>query len=238
MTKGFGSPICQCVSEEEEEWSVSWYRPAMELEELDLMSITENTAKVNPAQEVDIHIEDAMKIVAYLEPRAMTRAMDDGYLRRAMLADFGQDEEVTTRDAIHRFFYLMRMYFGRTLHSPRHRVVSIEQLRCELDVYVWTLLDEWVTKYCDRETQRLVLENNGPMCILDATFGAPAAVLGLWYECVEDVLGVLIWRDEEVRWRRLEGVIGFCVLLVIFLLFVGIVFSGGWCRISDGDKAG
>lgn len=226
MTKEFGSPICQCVSEEEES-SVSWYRPVMELEELDLMCIADNTAKIDPAQEIDIHIEDATRVVAYLEPRAVTRAMDDGYLRRAMMADFGQDEEVTTRDAVHRFFYLVRVYFDRTLHSTGQRVISIEQLRCELDVYVWTLLDEWVTKYCDRETQRLVLENNGPMCILDATVGAPAAVLELWYECVEYVIGVLIWRDEEVRWRRLEGVIGFCVLLVIFFLFVNIVLWGG-----------
>ena len=171
MVEEFGSPLCQCVlEEEEEEWSVEWYRPAMELEELDLMSIAQNTEKFSPAQVIDIHIEDAMRVVAYLEPRALNRAMDNGFLRRAMLADFGQDEEVTTRDAVHRFFYLMRVYFDRTLHSPGHRVVSIEQLRCELDVYVWTLLDEWVMKYCDRETQRLMLKHNGPECIFHATF--------------------------------------------------------------------
>ena len=228
MVEEFGSPLCQCVlEEEEEEWSVEWYRPAMELEELDLMSIAQNTEKFSPAQVIDIHIEDAMRVVAYLEPRALNRAMDNGFLRRAMLADFGQDEEVTTRDAVHRFFYLMRVYFDRTLHSPGHRVVSIEQLRCELDVYVWTLLDEWVMKYCDRETQRLMLKHNGPECIFHATFGAPAAVLELWYECVENIVGVLIWRDEEVRWRRLEGVIGFCVVLIMFFLLVSILLWGG-----------
>jgi len=223
MIEGFGSPLCQCVLEEEEEWSVEWYRPAMDLEELDLMSIAQNTEKFSPAQEIDIHIEDAMRVVAYLESRALALAMDDGFLRRAMLADFGQDEEVATRDAVHRFFYLMRVYFDRTVHSPGHRVMSIEQLRCDLDVYVWTLLDEWVMKYCDRETQRLVLKDNGPFCILNATFGAPAAVLELWYECVEDVVGVLIWRDEEVRWRRLEGVIGFCVVLIILFLLISVL---------------
>jgi hypothetical protein len=188
----------------------------MDLEELDLISIAVAVANADPSEEIEFYYDETIKILAHLEYCATVQVMENEYLREATRNDYTDDEEYVTLGAVRHFFSLMRIYFDRTLHSPGHRLVTIDQLRCELDVYVWTLLSEWVQAHCDDETRDWVLQENGPTCVSNANFGAPAAVLELWYECVEDVVGVLIWRDEEVRWRRAESGVVFCILLVMF----------------------
>jgi hypothetical protein len=224
MIYGHGLRECQCVPDEQKS-RLTRYRPAMELEELDLISIADAVAKTDPSDEIQIHLDDAMKVLAHLEPRATVQAMGDEYLRAAVRDTFGDDERYATGGAVHHLFHLMRIYFDRTLSSAGHRVMTIDQLRCELDVYVWTLLWEWVELYCDEETQSWVLQDGGPMCVLNADFGAPAAVLELWDECIENIVGILVWRDEEVRWRRVESVVVLCFLVVMFLL---VVVLGLW----------
>jgi hypothetical protein len=227
---GLDPPACQCRSEgyttEEEETTTSWYRPELDLDYL-VMSSTENTmADTDPFQEIDIHYMEVLKMLAHLQNRAKLLAPHKEYLRYVIRCDYPGHEEKATLVAVDHIFRITRLYFHRTLRSPGHRLTNIHQLRRELNVYLWTLLAEWVEAYCDDATRNQVLEQGGPDCVTKANFGAPAAVLKFWRECVEDTLELLVWRDEEVRWCRVQSGVVLGILTILFLWVLLITFCG------------
>jgi hypothetical protein len=237
MKNSLGYSVCQCGSDGEET-GISWFRPAMDLDQLAVDPIRETTATTDTSQEIEIHYTEAMKMLTHLEDRTTIEAMQNEHLRYAIQDDFPDEEVHMTLSAVHHFFSLMRVYFGRTLGSSNSRFVSIEQLRCELGVYLWTLLSEWVQTYCDDATQNHVLQEDGPNCVVNADFGASAAVLEFWENRIDDIVGVLVWRDEEVRWRRMECGILLCVLVLMFVWVAGAalftdVGSHVTCLISE-----
>jgi hypothetical protein len=95
-----------------------------------------------------------------------------------------------------------------------------------LNVYLWTLLAEWVEAHCDDETRNRVVLNEGPASIIQAISGSTAAILELWQECIEGVLELLLWRDEEVKWCKVESEVVFGVLTAILLWVLIIILWG------------
>jgi hypothetical protein len=59
-----------------------------------------------------------------------------------------------------------------------------------------------------------------------ASFGASAAVLEFWNECIEDVLGLLVWRDEEVMWSMVESGVVFGIMTLLFLWVLAVMLRG------------
>jgi hypothetical protein len=207
MKNSLGYPVCRCGPDEEEA-GISWFRAAMDLDQLAVDPIGETIATIDTSQEIEIHYTEAMKMLTHLENRATIEAMQNEHLRYVMQDDFPDEEVHMTLSAVHHFFSLMRVYFGRTLGSSDYRFVNIEQLRCELDVYLWTLLSEWVQTYCDDATRDHVLQEGGPNCMANANFGASAAVLEFWEDCIKEIVGDLFGGTKRLGgggWN-----VGFC----------------------------
>lgn len=222
-------PACQCESEEEEEeeeTATSWYRPEMDLDHLVMSCIGDTIANTDPLHEISIYYKEVLKILAHLQDHARSRAPHMEHLRFAMGCDYPEDEGDATLAAIHHIFRILRLYFHRTLRSPDHRSISIQQLQREWNVYLWTLLAEWVEACCDDATRHRVLQEGGPICVTKADSGSSAAVLDFWRDCVEDVLALLVRRDEEVRWCKVESGVMFCVLTMLFLWVLIIILWG------------
>lgn len=228
--KGLDSLACQCGSEErepkEEKTVMTWYRPEMDLDYLVMNSIEDSIANADPLHEIDVYYNEVLKILAHLQERARSLALHNEYLVRAVHCDYPGHEEEIAYAAVDHIFRIMRLYFHRILRSQDHHLISIQQLQRELNVYLWTLLAEWVEAHCDDETRNRVVLNEGPASIIQAISGSTAAILELWEECIEGVLELLLWRDEEVKWCNVESRVVFGVLTVILLWVLIIILWG------------
>lgn len=69
----------------------------------------------------------------------------------------------------------------------------------ELDVYLWTMVIDWVKWHHDSSEWTPLLGVNGPKCVEYVDFGAPAVILSIWRELTKVLVESLVWRDEEVK---------------------------------------
>ncbi|KAF1833869.1 hypothetical protein BDW02DRAFT_569615 [Decorospora gaudefroyi] len=113
----------------------------------------------------------------------------------------------------------MRMYFSRTLRTDGSRTLTVKQLRTELDVYLWTTLQDWLEEYDCGSEGDAVIEVNGPACMDVAISGVPEAVLAFWRERVEELIGAMVWRNKDVRPVRLEKLFYTVLRVIAFLLY-------------------
>jgi hypothetical protein len=169
-------------------------------------------ANAVPEQEIDIHYTDAQTMMAYLENYVTAQALQNKSLIQTMLREFRGEDVSKVMEVTEAFFTGMRVYFSRTLSESGYRTLTIYQLRLELNVYLWTMLQDWVEEYCDKRTQRRLSIDDAREYAEYANFGAPGAVARLWKECMEDVVGLTMWRHEQAQ--QFEA--GRVVLLVVF----------------------
>jgi hypothetical protein len=85
------------------------------------------------------------------------------------------------------------------------------------------MLRDWVdAHYLDKDEDR-VLEHRGAAHLQYAAYDAPGAVLAFWRKCIEDVIGCVVWRDEEVRRTKIESMVYMVMLGLAMVWFVVVL---------------
>ena len=230
---GFTLPSCRCAFEREAEPvkknSSGFERPVDD-------SILEILPAINfctdPDQEVEVYLTDVHRLLAQLETRTSTRALHNDQLMSALACYCPGDPTLIAAESTKCFFDSMRLYFDRTLHESGHRIISVQQLRRELDVYVWTMLDNWIRRHCDEDMVEII--NSLDMReYRQITYEAPGAVSKMWQTCLDEVVGLIVWQDEglrrfkaeEVRQSNAKGKVAWCVAVCLGLYALAAVVA-------------
>ncbi|RAR02570.1 hypothetical protein DDE82_005658 [Stemphylium lycopersici] len=212
-------PPCRCDFEQVPDTSESAtepsHRPPLNVQALSDDARDQALLKpASPDTEFKIYFTEALAVLRHLDNCAAAQVLRNRGFMTAIEHDFPGQQFSIAFSAVDIFFGMMHLYFSRTHHSSDTRVVTVKQLRVELDVYVWTMLRDWVEQNCDYETLEYIMNRHGPNCIETADAGAPAAVLGFWQDCVDQVVAVLVRRDEQVR----EEMVATSVALVLVMV--------------------
>ncbi|CAO2649844.1 Nn.00g011360.m01.CDS01 [Neocucurbitaria sp. VM-36] len=224
--KGRKIPPCRCALEQTQPVKTKPPRPTLHIYDSVMHSLGVISAQVEPKQELDIHLIDIDKLLVEMENHAATRALQDHDLLDAFRRDELLYEATTALETVECFFDDMRVYFSNTLRESGHRVLSVQQLRAELNVYVWTMLGKCIERYYEPKVAAQVSRFDMRLFRKVPWIGASCAVLKIWTVCSDDVVGMMIWRDNEVRrFEAEQGVAsfklghgGFYILLVVILL--------------------
>jgi hypothetical protein len=202
-----------CVCREENKTRKKYTGPRFsfvgrELEESDLRVIRRAAAHTAPDTPITITHTDAQILVRELEFLIADR-MSENLEFLAVLGAYwpnrvGSEDRVAIA-IVEQFFNLVTLYLSRKLTpAAKSLTITVDQLRADLKVYAWTGFAEWLNKYCDvRTVKKLHAQKGRDSSIMEAAdFGVPGAVSRLWLECLDDVVGVLVWRDEEVKRQK------------------------------------
>jgi hypothetical protein len=113
---------------------------------------------------------------------------------------------------VEEFFEIVYQYVERTTREAGKTSLTIQQLRTELHVYAATGLKDWIEINCDdlnKDLLRVVGESfHDPGKVMEAVdFGRAGEVSKLWREWSNHVVGVLMWRNEEVRRCEIDRLI-------------------------------
>jgi hypothetical protein len=211
ITKKNSHTTCMCREENKPKYKVSAPRfsfAARELEDEDLLVIRRAAAHAAPDALITITHTDAEILIRELEFLIADR-MSENLEFLAVLGAYwpnrvGSEDRVAIA-IVEQFFNLVTLYLSHKLTpAAKPLTIIVDQLRADLKVYAWTGFAEWLNKYCDVRTVKKVHAQTGrDSSIMEATdFGVPGAVSRLWLECLDDVVGVLVWRDEEVKRQK------------------------------------
>jgi hypothetical protein len=128
------------------------YRPPLHVEDKVIGTLRSLAANAVPSQQIDIHYTDAQAMMAYLENYTTAQALRNQSLIQTMLREFQSEDVSKVLELTETFFAGMHVYFYRTLSEAGYRTLTIYQLRLELNVYLWTMLQDWVEEFCDERT--------------------------------------------------------------------------------------
>lgn len=176
-------------------------------------------------QNIVVVTSDVLPLLADLANYSAACALRDEDLRMELRSAFTGQDVAAAIEVSEMFFRGMRTYFNRTLCTLGGRNLTVHQLRSEVDVYIWTMYREWVSyHYDDATVDQLTCDGGLRGIVLHANYGAPGAVLRFWQECAYDVVGLVVWRDDEARRRIEEDGLKVFVLgqLGVYLLALGI----------------
>jgi hypothetical protein len=186
-----------------------------------LKDMHEYSASADLDHELAIHLSDTRTMLSHFQSHATVRALNDTTFMTAMQQVHPENPNALAISTTQRFFNIMHLYFTRTLQS-KHRTLTIRQLRAELNVYMWTMLQEWVEAYCDNATVAETYARHPCEIAQVKASAAPGEVSKVWEQCVDEVVGLLVWRDEEVKQARIDRIVGWSWLGCLGLL-VGVV---------------
>ena len=143
-----------------------------EVDDLVLNSLGRIAARADPDREITVRGEDIPALLGPLEYHAEVRAMDD--LAPAMETVVSEQRNVAAAlEFTEILFEDIRLYFARILRPSGYRVLTPRQLRLELLFYAKTMSLEGVRM--------------------------PEEAVQFCKECVKDVVGLMVWRNGEVR---------------------------------------
>ncbi|KAF1916498.1 hypothetical protein BDU57DRAFT_516639 [Ampelomyces quisqualis] len=202
IASGHSVPPCRCGAEivQEEQPVISPESIGPEINLTD--GIFDTIVDISPVTEmVKINRDDAHKLVAQFEPLVVLRALDDlEFMGEIRASQLGEPNRVAT-EVIMTAFDLISLYFRRTMKNDAIRTVKPGDLRVELKVYLSTGLVEWIQDHCTQwEQDEIFDEMEDVRFIFEAArMDLAGAVSDLWIECLEDIVGLFVWRDAEVR---------------------------------------
>jgi hypothetical protein len=225
-------PPCRCASESAADEPLSELQTEEQQRPRQPMNVdryryhTEHAQELlksaSPDTEIEIYLPEALAQLNYLADKTTEQALENEGFLEAMQATLPDQEEENylAHRTVAQFFDIMILYFSRTVQPTGHRIVKLKQLQLELDAYLWTTLRDWVEDHCDDATGDRILTCIGTDCFrrAEAVGGAPAAVLALWRECMQDVLQMLVLRDEEAK-RNQGGNLFLLVLAIAVFLW-------------------
>jgi hypothetical protein len=231
ITKKNSHTTCMCREENKPKYKVSAPRfsfAARELEDEDLLVIRRHTAAhTTPDASISVTHTDAEILIRELEFLIADRMSEDPEFLAVLGAYWpnrvGSEDRIAIA-IVEQFFNLVTLYLSRKFSpAATSLTITVQQLRSDLKVYAWTGFAEWLHKYCDVRTVKKVHAQTGrDSSIMEAAnFGVPGAVSNVWLECLEDVVGFLVWRDEEVkRQKTCRFAVAVMAALVVFVCVV------------------
>ena len=207
--------------------------PVPELNKSIFHTAREVQEHTDPSQVIAIRHDDARKLLAALKKLIATRVTQDQDLLKKLRNYFPNREPKQIALAIlEEFFNLMTLYLTRTLSTTNQRSLSVRDLRLELKLYAWTGFLDWIAEYCDIRTEEMVYHRmvHESDIMETADFGLPGAVSKIWQGCLNDVVGVLVWRDEEVKKSKADGKIVCFGMAALggYALAAGLAFVCGY----------
>ena len=150
---------------------------------------------------------------------------------RKYVPDGGECEEKFALCIIEAFFNLMALYLKRTTSDSPRRTISVQQLRTELKVYAWSGFVEWIDENASDCEYDEVMEKMGHLALVmeRSDFGLPGVVSRFWLECLYDVVGTSVWRDESVKRSEMERKVacGAVVAAGVWGLMAGVAWACG-----------
>lgn len=152
---------------------------------------------------ITIQHDDAKKSMQRLELLIMDRVLKDEEFLAVLRTYYPPGPNADKEAALvmlESFFTLVTLYLQRTTtNAPR--TISTQQLRAELKVYAWSGFEEWVENHCGKRVYEEVMSRMEHRAFLmeSSGFGMPGVVSRFWLECLDDVVGTLVWRDDGVK---------------------------------------
>jgi hypothetical protein len=165
---------------------------------------------------IDIRREDAYKVLSQLEVLIATRALRNEDLSAAIHQHWpgrATRAERVLAALVEEFFKLVYQYVERITREAGKISLTVQQLHTELHVYAATGLKEWIEINSDDSNKDLLLRVVGepfhdPGKVMETVdFGRAGEVSKLWREWSNDVVALLMWRNEAVRRCKIDGLI-------------------------------
>jgi len=184
--------------------------PVVRLQELDASAFLSLRAICieafdDPSQELELRLSDSLTLLHQLEQHMTALALQEPMLNRAIDAFFSQRSNMTVSRISGIIFQELGIYFNRSLGGASGaRVISARQLYAELGVYLWTFLwtfswmtrDEGMARQLCRGDLRLLGRKHYP--------GPFGVVVSYWRECVDQTVGLVIWRSQQIQLAKQE----------------------------------
>ncbi|KAF2029453.1 hypothetical protein EK21DRAFT_112828 [Setomelanomma holmii] len=151
----------------------------------------------------------ALTAIRHLEDLVVSRFSKDEALQLIAQHNHPGREERMRKDMFKMFFILILQYVERTTREYGHRTLTLKELHTELIVFAGTGLGDWAVEYCEGRTRSSALEAIRKRFCRPATvfkemnIGMSDEVAKYWTDCIDYVMGTLIWCDEVVQ--ELEG---------------------------------
>lgn len=191
------------------------YVPAVRLQKLDANAFQSLrgisiAAFDDPNQELELRRSDLLTLLSQLEIHMTRLASQNPILTRAIAVFLPQGAAAaaagtaagtdTTASRISSIiFQELSDYFQRSLGSSSTRTITVRQLHAELEVYLWTFLWKFAWQTCDEETAGLLSSGDLRMFGRRQYFGPFDAVVSYGWECVDQTLGLVIWRNQQIQ---------------------------------------
>jgi hypothetical protein len=190
--------------------------PNVTLDETTFQAIGLLQSQTDSKHMIDIRREDAYKVLSQLEVLIAARALRNedplAAIRQHWPGRVARAERVLAA-LVEEFFKLVYQYVERITREAGKISLTVQQLRTELHVYAATGLKEWIEINSDDSNKDLLLRVVGepfhdPGKVMETVdFGRAGEVSKLWREWSHDVVGLLMWRNEEVRRCKIDRLI-------------------------------
>jgi hypothetical protein len=152
----------------------------------------------SPTDTIEIQSCDAQSILLNLETyllHSTSRVDELGQELDIWFPAEGADEAVSVCDF---FFTNMQIYILRTISKSEPRILTVKELCTELEVYLWTMLREYVEAYSVTHELDYVSKDVGPWTVIDENL-APGMVSAFWKNCGREIVALLVFHSRKVE---------------------------------------
>lgn len=175
-------------------------RPELTFENMFQLALLDN---VSPDAEINIHRDDARKLISNFSKLARRRAINNNDFM-TLARERWADPEDAAEHVIFCLFKLVRKYFDRTMLDTEVRTIHADTLRAELKLYLSTGLDDWLNDFGTEWDRALLRDLSGgdPRFVLEAARldpGIVGVIAKLWEDCLTDIVLLFVVRDARVR---------------------------------------
>lgn len=152
-----------------------------------------------PDTELDIHDGEVYQLLRFVKTHTISQALENNDLLAKFEQQFPGQGYVILEDIIEIFFEDALLYFKRTIPEREHRVLTARQIRQFLQALTFLSLEDWVATNCGEDIYERVM-SIPPYLVGNMVKGELAeTVLKFWVECLNNVIAILVWRQEVVE---------------------------------------
>ncbi|KAH9862724.1 hypothetical protein J1614_010817 [Plenodomus biglobosus] len=148
---------------------------------------------------VEVHILDMHNLLSQLEHYVVARGLEIIELTEQLEKICPDEVRRGIRSITSVFFKNMGDYFTRTLITAGSRTLTTAELRTELNVYVWTMMSDFAATVCTEEAFALEHGKDPRNFLTSCKSGPLRAISSFWRECVDEIVGLVVWRDLLIR---------------------------------------
>lgn len=159
---------------------------------------------------ITLNLTDSLVLFRHLKYYTDCNESRTAALAQALVSFYPYQADEMVQELVNMFFSILNTYFRRTI-SAGNRTMTVGDLKRELQVYIWTLLRDFVYRYAPNERVEdywnyMIEGCQAPLPALyelDKSKGL-GAVAAFWMDLGEEFVALVATRSEELKRLELE----------------------------------